>query len=122
MIVKNIANLYVKSNDSIQITVVIGVKGKIRTNWYDRKKITMKLALIRKNDISELKKNGCSICGYNKCRNALSFHHVIPAQKLFNLESGSMCRNSDKIIDEFHKCILLCANCHREIHEVVRNG
>lgn len=65
-----------------------------------------------------LKINGCAICGYNININALSFHHVNPEDKKFNLSINSMNYKASKIIQEINKCILLCANCHREIHSL----
>jgi len=57
----------------------------------------------------------CENCGYNSCKEALDFHHLDPSEKDFNI-SGSHCRSWDKIESELKKCVLLCANCHREIH------
>lgn len=65
--------------------------------------------------MSQLKKHGCVICGYSKCDNALEFHHVEPSNKLFTISMSNMTRSAKDIIIEFHKCMLLCANCHREI-------
>jgi len=79
-----------------------------------------KIYTTRRNMLDDLKINGCSICGYNKCNRALSFHHVIPKEKNFHLISRNMSLSNEKIIDEFHKCILLCANCHREIEELTQ--
>jgi predicted nucleic acid-binding Zn ribbon protein len=58
----------------------------------------------------------CSRCGYNKNYSALEFHHLDPSIKSFNL-SGRKFSNTtlDKLTNEIQKCILLCANCHREI-------
>lgn len=55
------------------------------------------------------------MCGYSKCKEALDFHHVNPNEKDFNI-SGSHSRSWEKIELELKKCVLLCANCHREIH------
>ena len=63
-----------------------------------------------------LKINGCSICGYNKCDAALEFHHVIPKDRSFYFGFGNISRKDIDIINELNKCILLCANCHKEIH------
>lgn len=54
----------------------------------------------------------CSSCGYDKCLAALEFHHTDPASKSFNVSrwGGSL----KKRRAEAAKCILLCANCHRE--------
>lgn len=55
----------------------------------------------------------CGICGYNKCKAALAFHHL--AKKTF-LISDSRIRSWERIVEELRKCVLLCENCHREIH------
>lgn len=57
----------------------------------------------------------CQICGYNKCPNALEFHHVNDDKE--QSPSYVIMRWSwNKLIEELKKCILVCANCHREIH------
>lgn len=62
----------------------------------------------------------CQICGYNKCIDALHFHHKDPSQKQFDISTaiwgGQKNINEQQIIDELKKCILVCANCHAEIH------
>ena len=57
----------------------------------------------------------CSLCGYNKCLSALEFHHRDPKQKDFGLSSST--KSIESIKRELDKCILVCANCHREIHQ-----
>lgn len=59
----------------------------------------------------------CHICGYDTCTRALSFHHKDPSQKDFGLSARGLTRSWDKIKVELDKCILLCANCHMEVHE-----
>ncbi len=59
----------------------------------------------------------CEICGYCKCDRALSFHHLDPKEKSFGLSDKGLTRSWEKIKEEIEKCILLCANCHMEIHE-----
>lgn len=62
--------------------------------------------------------NDCQICGYNKSINALEFHHLDPDQKDFTISKmRSNPKSWLKITKELKKCILVCANCHREIHE-----
>lgn len=59
----------------------------------------------------------CQICNYNKCPEALEFHHLDPNKKEFGLGSIMATPVSwEKIVLEMMKCILLCANCHREVH------
>ena len=54
------------------------------------------------------------ICGYNRCINALEFHHINPKEKDFTISGGTKSFNTLKL--EVDKCILVCSNCHREIH------
>lgn len=63
-----------------------------------------------------LKINGCTICGYNKCMASLDFHHVVSEDKKFTIGASSMRRSNKSIVEEINKCILLCSNCHRQIH------
>lgn len=63
----------------------------------------------------------CSICGYDKCISALEFHHVDPKEKDFGISGKGLTRSFDKLKIELDKCICVCANCHREIHEELRN-
>jgi hypothetical protein len=59
----------------------------------------------------------CNICGYNKCSAALDLHHLDPSKKSFGLASiRADPKKWDTIVQELRKCILLCANCHREFH------
>lgn len=62
----------------------------------------------------------CQHCGYDKYHGALEFHHVDPSKKEgtpSRLWGWSKARR-DK---ELANTILLCANCHREEHERLRN-
>jgi hypothetical protein len=61
----------------------------------------------------------CIDCGYNKCLQALEFDHVDPMQKEFTI-SGGHCFSWEKIKNELDKCVLRCANCHRERHATER--
>lgn len=60
--------------------------------------------------------NSCWVCGYNKCWQALDFHHVLPEKKLFNLTAHELQYSWNRVYDEIQKCVLLCACCHREVH------
>jgi len=65
---------------------------------------------------------GCSLCDYNTCFNALELHHLDPAEKEFSF--GSIRANAkswDRIVEELRKCILVCSNCHKEIHAGISN-
>ena len=64
----------------------------------------------------EYKGSKCEKCGYNKCSEALEFHHKNPEEKDFNLSDRNLILDWQEIKKELDKCILVCANCHREIH------
>lgn len=59
----------------------------------------------------------CSKCGYKHNIAALEFHHVNPEEKEFQIDMRKLSNTSmDKLQKEIDKCVLLCANCHREEH------
>lgn len=57
---------------------------------------------------------GCQMCGYDKLQRNLSFHHL--RDKEFGINVRAFQHTPDKILDEIRKCILVCHNCHGEIH------
>jgi hypothetical protein len=61
----------------------------------------------------------CCRCGYDRCIKALDFHHIDPAKKDFSVSGVS--RSWESIKAELDKCILVCANCHRELHDGMWN-
>ena len=67
----------------------------------------------------EYKGGKCIVCGYNKTPRALHFHHLDPSQKDFGI-SGST-KSFEKLKPELDKCVLLCANCHSEVHDGLIN-
>lgn len=64
----------------------------------------------------EYKGGSCERCGYNRCIQALDFHHRDPTQKDFGIAEAGETRSFEKIKIELDKCLLLCSNCHREEH------
>ena len=67
-----------------------------------------------KSKLVEYKGGKCEKCGYNKCVDALDFHHRNPDEKDFSI--GGKSWSFERLKNEVDKCILVCANCHREIH------
>lgn len=63
-------------------------------------------------------KEKCFICGYDKCKTALEFHHV---DEKAHAISRLMTAAQEVIDREIERCIVVCANCHREIHEGLHN-
>lgn len=65
--------------------------------------------------IKEQRGGKCIKCGYNTCLKALEFHHIDPTQKDFTISNDHF-----KLLDaieESKKCVLLCSNCHKELHD-----
>jgi len=59
----------------------------------------------------------CNKCGYNKYYGALDLHHKNPKEKSFGFSAALASPISwDKLLDEAKKCVLLCGNCHQELH------
>jgi len=59
----------------------------------------------------------CVICGYDKCTDALDLHHLDPSKK--EISFGGIRANPrawSRIVKELRKCVVLCSNHHREIH------
>lgn len=75
----------------------------------------------RKNmemDASIKLNRGCLLCNYNKCADALHWHHLNPHDKekkiMYRLKKEGS--SVETYFREIKKCILVCANCHAEIH------
>lgn len=79
--------------------------GKAVVNWRKRTKAK---AVIYKG-------GACLICGYNRCIKSLVFHHIDPTRKDFAI--AGKCLKWETIRVELDKCVLLCANCHVEVHD-----
>lgn len=74
-------------------------------SWRKRKKI----------ELINYKGGECECCGYKRCVSALEFHHKDPKEKDFNISGKSY--SIERLKKEIDKCILVCSNCHSEIHE-----
>lgn len=90
------------------------------------KECTKQQSLKRHREFKEVvvkyKGGSCENCGYNKFISALEFHHIDPSEKDFSISNVKTYKLTDKIKNELDKCILVCSNCHREIHEKLNNA
>ncbi|HLV34546.1 MAG TPA: hypothetical protein VKY59_05520 [Spirillospora sp.] len=76
-----------------------------------------KRGLRRKLELAQMLGGKCMQCGYDKNLAALSFHHEEEDEKNHQLDMRSLSnRRIEAVMREFEKCILLCANCHMELH------
>ena len=56
----------------------------------------------------------CALCEYDKCIDALCFHHT--GGKKFGISAKGYTRSWKKVQAELDECILVCPNCYTEIH------
>ncbi|MBP9703047.1 HNH endonuclease [Candidatus Woesebacteria bacterium] len=97
------------------------MRKKVETRKYsDRREYLSKMTTVRrlriKKMLVESKGGKCQICGYSRCLVALDFHHIDESTKLFGLSQRGLIHSWEKMAAEARKCVLVCANCHREIH------
>lgn len=85
----------------------------------NRALLTVKNSAKRKEKQSELVKflgDKCAHCHISFPMCVYDFHHIDPTTKLFTI-GEQMGRSLKALKEEASKCILLCANCHRIIHD-----
>ena len=82
----------------------------VNTNNFKKRRQNMKRRCVK------YKGEKCCRCGYNKHVCALDFHHIDPDKKEYDMTKLIRNNNWNKLKTELDKCILICANCHRELH------
>lgn len=55
------------------------------------------------------------VCNYKRSIRNLTFHHLDPSQKDFNVSGTTIAWERVKV--ELDKCVLLCCRCHGEVHD-----
>jgi len=108
-----------KCKTECQISEFYNRRGKIGGSVYC-KKCTTEQVVERtkklKQEMVNYKGGCCQLCGYDKYIGALDFHHIDPKQKDFTIAHVRQYKFDDVIKNELDKCLLVCSNCHREIH------
>lgn len=91
-----------------------------KRKYADRAKYLIKAVAKRRKKIRkmaiEYKGGECVLCSYKKCIQALEFHHIVNTGKDFGISDKGYTRSWEKVKREIDKCVLVCANCHRELH------
>ena len=62
----------------------------------------------------------CGACGLAFAPAAMEFHHPDPSKKDFAISVDGIYRKWEKVEKELESCVMLCANCHAEVHAGVR--
>ncbi len=92
---------------------------KDKRTYADRREELIRAVAKRRRKIKELaiayKGGKCQLCGYAKYQGALDLHHVDPSIKSFGIGDKGYTRSWEVIKAECDKCVLVCANCHREL-------
>ena len=65
--------------------------------------------------VEEIKSKGCIKCGENRIH-VLDLHHLDPDGKVNDIAHMIKSSSTENLIAELEKCIVLCANCHRDFH------
>lgn len=69
----------------------------------------------KKAQFIELKGGKCMMCGYDKNYASLVFHHKDKKTKDYSWNKLRL-RSDEDINKELDKCVVVCSNCHGEIH------
>jgi hypothetical protein len=91
-----------------------------KRRYADRRTYLIEAVKKRRRKVREMaveyKGGKCSRCGYSRCLEALEFHHLDSSRKDFGISEKGYSRSWQKVREEIEKCLLVCANCHRELH------
>ncbi len=91
-----------------------------RRTYSDKRQYLIRAVHKRRKKIRQMaveyKDGRCEICGYDRCMEALEFHHNNSSDKDFSISDKGYTRSWKRVKEELDKCIMVCANCHRELH------
>lgn len=89
---------------------------KCKSKFYNNKDIQRQRGFLRKKEVISSLGGKCSICGYDKNLSSLTFHHINPKTKKFQIDMRKFANCKIQTLqEEISKCILVCRNCHGEI-------
>lgn len=134
--ISNINKLYSKYKSTRKVSLCLNISretvskylnedNRLLRNFNKEVKVSKSQAVVdwrrrTKIKLVEYKGGCCFKCGYNRSIGALEFHHLDPNEKDFTISGKSW--SFDRLRKEADKCILVCSNCHIEIHEKLREN
>ena len=91
------------------------------TRKYADRAIYLKQAVVQRRKkikamIIKYKGGKCILCGYANLPAVFDLHHIKASTKNFGISGQGLTRSWKSVKKEADKCVLLCANCHREVH------
>ena len=93
--------------------------------YADRREYMIKAVSKRRRKLREMAVQygggKCALCGYDRCSDALEFHHNDSSKKDFAISQDGLTCSWERTKNEIDKCTLVCANCHRELHNNIRS-
>jgi len=99
--------------------VKVQSKMKDKRTYADRREELKVAVAKRRRKIKQLailyKGGRCQVCGYSKYQGALDLHHIGRDKKDFGIADRGHSRSWVRVKTELKKCVLVCANCHREV-------
>ena len=115
--IRKVARITGYSRDTIKNHIVIN---KLSIDDIKKNRINAVISWRKRTKIKlvEYKGGCCQVCEYNKSIGALEFHHVDPNEKDFTISAKSYA--FERLKKEVDKCVLLCSNCHIEVHEEIK--
>lgn len=88
--------------------------------YSDRRQYLIKAVHARRKKVRQMsvdyKGGKCEMCGYDRCTDALEFHHKSLSVKKFGISAKGYTRSWEAVKKELDKCVIVCSNCHRELH------
>jgi hypothetical protein len=122
---RKVAQEFGYNKSTVSKYLIININEKLTEDEYKekRKKDNVKGVVNwrkdKKRKLVEYKGGCCEKCGYKKCIDAFDFHHMDPNQKDFGISAKSY--SFERLKKEVDKCILVCKNCHAELHYETKN-
>lgn len=89
--------------------------GRVKWRAYNERRVSFNKEFLRKE-----REKGCRKCGENR-HYVIDFHHLDPGEKIFTIGRTNQWTLT-QLKKEIRKCILLCKNCHQELHFLEKNN